>query len=58
MKKETGKEAPIIKELGNVGKTLSGVTKFTGTALLIICGALVTIKLGKIIIKDLKDLGL
>ena len=41
-----------------LSKAFTQVTKFAGTALLIVCGAVVLLKLSKVILQDVKELGL
>lgn len=44
-----------IKEIADL---FTKVTKFTGTTIVIMAGVVVVFKLGKVLLKDVKDMGI
>ena len=44
--------------LNDLVKNLTLVTKFTGTALILVGGAFVLLKISKLMLKEIKELGL
>ena len=48
-----------IEEKDNaMSSTLLQVAEFTGVAVVILCGAMILLKASKVMLKDIKDLGL
>ena len=59
-KDQQNKQPEINEESSFKGalNTLSEVTKFTGIFILVLGGVILTVKMGKILVKDVKDIGL
>ena len=47
-----------LTALNDLAKSLTQVTKFTGTTLILVGGAFVLLKLSKLMLKEIKELGL
>jgi|SaaInlV_125m_DNA_1040241.scaffolds.fasta_scaffold262456_2 hypothetical protein len=47
-----------LTDLNDLAKSLTQVTKFTATTLILVGGAFVLLKLSKLMLKEIKELGL
>ena len=58
MEQKKTNEEMNFNAFSDLSESFSRVTKFAGTAVLIVCGAVVLLKLSKVILQDIKELGL
>jgi hypothetical protein len=58
MEKKTNNQALDLTAFNDIAQTLTQVTKFTGTAVVLLSGAMILLKVSKIMLKDIKGLGL